>query len=216
MASAAPSARTRIKRAPKRARYDRETVDAILDESLIGHVGFAPDGQPFVIPMLIARDGDQLYLHGSSASRLMKTLAEGIPACVSATLVDGLVLARSAFHHSVNYRSAVVLGRARGVDPPEERMKALELFTEKLVPGRWDEVRGPSRKELKATRVLVMDLDEATAKVRTGPPVDDEPDYELPVWAGVLPLATTVGAPVPDPQLRPGTEVPGHVTSWRP
>jgi uncharacterized protein len=212
---AAPSQRTRVRRVPARGSYDRETIDAILDEALISHVGFAHDGAPVVIPMLHARVGDRLYLHGSSASRLMRTLGGGVPVCVTATLVDGLVLARSAFHHSVNYRSVVVFGEATLVEPPEERLRALELFTERLVPDRWPEVRPPTRQELKGTRVLSLPLDEASAKIRTGPPVDDDEDYELPVWAGVLPLRTEVGEPQPDPRLEPGLEVPGHVARWR-
>jgi nitroimidazol reductase NimA-like FMN-containing flavoprotein (pyridoxamine 5'-phosphate oxidase superfamily) len=208
--------RTRVRRVPARGRYDRETIEAILDETLISHVGIAQDGEPVVIPMLHARVGDRLYLHGSSASRLMRTLAGGAPVCATATLIDGLVLARSAFHHSVNYRSVVVFGTARLVESPEERLEALERFTEKLVPGRWPAVRPPTRQELKGTKVLELPLDESSAKVRTGPPVDDEEDYELPVWAGVLPLRTVVGAPEPDPRLDPVIEPPSHVARWRP
>lgn len=215
MAQRAPTDRTRVRRVPARASYDRRTVDAILDETLVSHVGFVQDGEPVVIPTLHARDGDRLLLHGSSASRLLRTLGEDIPVCATATLVDGLVLARSAFHHSVNYRSVVVFGRARRVEPPAERLKALELFTEKLVPGRWPEVRAPNTKELKATRVLELPLDEASTKVRTGPPVDDEPDYALPVWAGVLPMSTAIEEPEPDPRLDPKTELPAHVAAWR-
>jgi nitroimidazol reductase NimA-like FMN-containing flavoprotein (pyridoxamine 5'-phosphate oxidase superfamily) len=200
---------------PARGAYDRDTVDAILDAALVSHVGFVHDGHPVVIPTLHARLGDLLYLHGSAASRMLRTLAGGAPVCVTATLVDGLVLARSAFHHSVNYRSAVVFGQARPTEP-EERPKALELFTEKLVPGRWGEVRPPSRQELKATHVLALPLDEASAKVRMGPPVDDEEDYELSVWAGVLPLRTVADAPQPDPRLKRTIELPDHVARWRP
>jgi uncharacterized protein len=207
--------RTRVRRVPARGRYDRETIHAILDETLISHVGFAPEGEPVVIPMLHARVGERLYLHGSSASRLMRALAAGAPVCVTATLVDGLVLARSAFHHSINYRSVVVFGTARLVEPEEERLEAIELFTEKLVPGRWPEVRPPTRQELKGTKVLSLPIDEASAKVRTGPPIDDDEDYDLPVWAGVLPMSTTVHAPEPDPRLDPRIEVPGHVARWR-
>jgi nitroimidazol reductase NimA-like FMN-containing flavoprotein (pyridoxamine 5'-phosphate oxidase superfamily) len=211
----APSTRTRVKRVPARGAYDRDTVNAILDETLVSHVGFVHDDHPIVIPTLHARLGDRLYLHGSAASRMLKTLEQGVSVCATATLVDGLVLARSAFHHSVNYRSAVVLGRAEPVAPEAERLEALELFTEKLVPGRWPEVRPPSLKELKATKVLVLPLDEASAKVRTGPPVDDEPDYELPTWAGVLPTPTVTAEPEPDPRLDPAIEVPAHVADWR-
>jgi nitroimidazol reductase NimA-like FMN-containing flavoprotein (pyridoxamine 5'-phosphate oxidase superfamily) len=211
----APSPRTRVRRVPARGHYERETIEAILDEALISHLGFVHDEQPVVIPMLHARIGDVLYLHGSSASRLMRTLGGGAPVCATTTLVDGLVLARSAFHHSVNYRSVVVFGRARLVEPEEERLRALELLTDRLVPDRWPEVRPPTRQELKGTKVLALLLDEASAKVRTGPPVDDEEDYALPMWAGVLPMRTVVGEPEPDPRLEPGLEVPAHVARWR-
>jgi nitroimidazol reductase NimA-like FMN-containing flavoprotein (pyridoxamine 5'-phosphate oxidase superfamily) len=211
----ARSDRTRVRRVPARGVYEREAVERILDETLVSHVGFVCDGEPFVIPTLHARLGDRLYLHGSAASRLFRTLAEGVPVCATATLVDGLVLARSAFHHSVNYRSVVVFGRARPVEPERERLRALELFTEKLVPGRWPEVRPPTEQELKGTKVLSLPLDEASAKVRSGPPVDDEPDYSLPVWAGVLPMGTVVGEPQPDPRLASGIELPAHVARWR-
>ena len=212
---AAPSQRTRVRRVPARGSYERETIDAILDEALISHVGFVHDDQPVVIPMLHARIGDVLYLHGSSASRLMRTLGSGAPVCATTTLIDGLVLARSAFHHSMNYRSVVVFGQARLVEPEEERLQAIELFTGRLVPDRWPEVRPPTRQELKGTKVLSLPLDEASAKVRTGPPVDDEEDYALPTWAGVLPIRTVVGDPEPDPRLEPGLDVPDHVARWR-
>jgi uncharacterized protein len=212
----APSERTRVRRVPQRGAYERDTIHAILDEALICHVGFVHDGAPVVIPTLHARVGDRLYLHGSAASRMLRTLEQGVPVCVTATLVDGLVLARSAFHHSVNYRSVVVFGTARTVEPETERRKALELFTDKLVPGRWADVRPPSRQELKGTKVLQLPLDEASAKVRTGPPIDDDEDYDLPVWAGVLPLATQVAQPEPDPRLDPAMETPGYVAAWRP
>jgi uncharacterized protein len=212
----APSDRTRVRRVPQRGAYERETIDAILDETLISHVGFVHDGQPVVIPTLHARLGDRLYLHGSAASRMLRTLAKGVPICATATLVDGLVLARSAFHHSVNYRSVVVFGTATLMDPGEETVKVLELFTEKLVPGRWADVRPPTRQELKGTKVLSLPLDEASAKVRTGPPIDEDEDYDLPVWAGVLPLATEVAEPQPDPRLDPAIEMPGYVAAWRP
>jgi uncharacterized protein len=208
--------RTRVRRVPQRGVYDRGTVDGILDETLISHVGFVHAGAPVVIPTLHARLGDRLYLHGSAASRMLRTLERGVPVCVTATLVDGLVLARSAFHHSVNYRSAVVFGRAELVQPEQERLRALELFTEKLVPGRWPEVRPPTRQELKGTKVLSLPLDEASAKVRTGAPIDDDEDYDLPVWAGVLPLRTVVEPPQPDPRLDPAIETPAHVADWRP
>jgi nitroimidazol reductase NimA-like FMN-containing flavoprotein (pyridoxamine 5'-phosphate oxidase superfamily) len=205
-----------VRRAPSRADYHRATIDAILDEALIAHLGFAVDGQPYVIPTLHARVGDTVYLHGSSASRMIRTLGAGAPACLTVTLIDGIVLARSAFHHSMNYRSVVVLGEARLVTDPGETLAALEAFTDGIVPGRWDEVRGPNRKELKGTRVLAMTLDEASAKVRSGPPVDDDEDYELDVWAGVIPMALTAGAPIGDPRLDPGTEPTDTVHRWDP
>jgi uncharacterized protein len=211
----APTDRTRVRRVPARGEYERETIDAILDEALISHVGFVHDGEPVVIPTLHARLGHRLLLHGSAASRMLGTLEGGVPVCVTATLVDGLVLARSAFHHSVNYRSVVVFGEARAVEPESERLRALELFTEKLVPGRWADVRPPTRQELKGTKVLSVPLDEASAKVRTGPPVDDEEDYGLPVWAGVLPLSRAVASPQPDPRLDPAIETPGYLAGWR-
>lgn len=194
----APTDRSRVRRAPKRADYDRATIDAILDEALIAHLGFVADGQPYVIPTLHARVGDEVLIHGSAASRMVTLLGTGVPACLTVTLIDGLVLARSAFHHSMNYRSVVVLGHARFVEGPDERERALEAFTEKLLPGRWDEVRPPTRQELKGTRVLALPIDEASAKVRTGPPVDDPTDLTRDVWAGVIPLSLTHGEPIPD------------------
>jgi nitroimidazol reductase NimA-like FMN-containing flavoprotein (pyridoxamine 5'-phosphate oxidase superfamily) len=210
----AASERTRVRRTPARADYDRATIDAILDEALVAHLGFAVDGQPYVIPTLHARIGDEVYIHGSAASRMTTMLGAGIPACLTVTLVDGLVLARSAFHHSMNYRSAVVLGHARYVEGAGERAAALAAFTERLVPGRWAEVRPPTRQELKGTRVLAMSLDEASAKVRAGAPVDDEDDYALDVWAGVVPLRVVAGEPEPDPRLRAGIAPSAAVTEW--
>jgi nitroimidazol reductase NimA-like FMN-containing flavoprotein (pyridoxamine 5'-phosphate oxidase superfamily) len=191
---------------PARADYDRETIDAILDEALVAHVGFAGEGQPYVIPTLHARVGDRVYFHGSSASRTVRTLAAGARVCMTVTLLDGLVLARSAVHHSVNYRSVVVLGQATPIEAPSERMAAIEAFTERLIPGRWGEVRPPTTKELKAIQVFALPLDEASAKVRRGPPLDDEEDYRLDVWAGVIPLETLAGAPAPDSRL--AAEIP--------
>jgi uncharacterized protein len=208
--------RTRVRRAPARGVYEREQIDAILDEGLVAHLGFVDDDQPFVIPTLYARVGDILYVHGSSASRAIRRLTDGIPACLTVTLLDGVVLARSVFHHSMNYRSVVVLGTCRPVEGPQEREAALVAFTERMVPGRWDVVRPPSAKELKATRVLSMDLQECSAKARTGPPVDDEADYALPVWAGEIPLQTVAGPLVADPRLTPGIEPTDELTEWSP
>jgi uncharacterized protein len=209
-----PSERARVHRAPARADYDRATIDAILDEALVAHLGFTVDGQPYVIPTLHARIGDEVYVHGSSASRMVRTLAAGFPACLTVTLLDGLVLARSAFNHSMNYRSVVVLGEARMVEGSDERAAALEAFTERLIPGRWDECRPPSRQELKGTRVLALSLDEASAKLRDGDPIDDAEDYDSDHWAGVVPLRLTHGAPEPDALLRDGIAVPPSVTAW--
>ncbi len=196
--------------------YEREAIEAILDEALIAHVGFVDEGQPYVIPTLHARVGDTLYFHGSAAGRAIRTLGAGAPACLTVTLIDGLVLARSVFHHSVNYRSVFVLGAARPVGEPSERLVALRAFTERLIPGRWAEVRPPNPKELKATHVLAMTLDETSAKIRTGPPADEEEDYALPAWAGVIPLRTTAAAPIPDPRLARGIAPSGAVDACTP
>ncbi len=212
----APSTRTRVKRVHERAAYDRETIDAILDAALVCHLGFVDNGHPFVIPTLHARIGDRLYVHGSAASRTLRALAGGIAACVTVTLLDGIVLARSVFEHSMNYRSVVVLGTATQVTELEEKHAALEAFTEKLLPGRFADARQPTRKELKATSVLALPLDEASAKVRTGGPDDgDTPDAELDVWAGHIPLAMRARAPVPSPDLREGIPVPGYARRFR-
>jgi len=204
----APSERTTVKRLPKRGQYDRETVAAILDEALACHVGFVVDGQPYVIPTIHGRKQDRLYLHGSAASRMLRSLAEGIPVCVTATLIDGLVMARSAFHHSMNYRSVVVLGRARLLEDPAEKNEALRVIVEHVNPGRWAKVRWPNEKELKATSVLSLSIAEASAKIRTGPPIDDEEDMSVPCWAGVLPLQLTTAKPVPDERCLPGFDAP--------
>ena len=187
-----------MRREPQRGRYDRETIDAILDEALVCHLGFVHDGHPHVIPTLFARIGDEVFVHGSAASRMLRTLAGGVDACLTVTLVDGLVLARSVFNHSVNYRSVVLYGQAHLISEPAEKEQALEAFTERMLPGRWADVRWPTRKELKATTVLKLPIDEGSAKVRTGPPIDDEEDYALDVWAGVVPLSLVRGEPVPD------------------
>src|SRR5579859_7638480 len=191
-----PTQRTKVRRLAKRAVYDKERVHQILDEGYLCHVGFVQDGQPFVIPTLYARSSETIFMHGSGASRMLKTLAEGVDVCLTVTLVDGFVLARSAFHHSMNYRSVVVLGKARLVTDSDEKRSAMHLFTNHIVPGRWEEVRQPTEQELKATSVLALPLDEVSAKVRTGPPIDDEEDYALPVWAGVVPVRTQVEQPV--------------------
>jgi nitroimidazol reductase NimA-like FMN-containing flavoprotein (pyridoxamine 5'-phosphate oxidase superfamily) len=209
------TAKTTLKRLPKRAEYDRAAVYKILDEGFVCHVGFVIEGQPFVIPTGYARSGDELYIHGAQASRMLRTLRAGVDVCVTVTLIDGLVLARSAFHHSINYRSVVVFGRAQVVDNATEKMEALRLFTEHIVPGRWAEVRWPNDSEMKATMVLRLPLVEASAKVRTGPPVDDEEDYELSVWAGVLPLKTQTEAPINDPRLPPDIEPSAVITNYR-
>jgi nitroimidazol reductase NimA-like FMN-containing flavoprotein (pyridoxamine 5'-phosphate oxidase superfamily) len=199
---------------PDRGRYERHDVDAILDEAFICHLGFVVDEQPYVIPTIQARDGDIVYVHGSPASRMLRTLKDGVDVCLTVTLVDGLVLARSAFHHSVNYRSVVVLGRATVVTEREPKLRALRTITDHVLAGRWDDVRPINDKELIGTTVLQLPLREASAKVRTGPPIDDDDDYALPIWAGVVPLRLVPGAPVPDPRLEPGLEPPPSVTSF--
>lgn len=210
-----PSERATLKRLPQRGAYDRETLYRILDEGLICHIGFAVDGQPCVIPTLYVRLGDSLYVHGSPASRMLRALACGGSVCVAVTLVDGLVLARSAFHHSMNYRSVVLYGTAAVVEDPAWKAEILRGLSDHVIPGRWEEVRGPSEQELRKTLVLSIPIEEASAKVRSGPPLDDEEDYALPVWAGVLPLHLSVAAPVADPRLKPGTELPPHVRDYR-
>lgn len=214
MSQATPTVRTRVKRIPDRGKYDRETVFAILDEGFVCHVGFVVDGQPYVIPTLFARVGEQLYIHGSAASRMLRTLAGGVQMCVTVTLVDALVLARSAFHHSMNYRSVVVLGRATLIQEREEKLKALEAFTHHIVRGRWNDVRQPIESELKQTTVLSLPLEEVSAKVRSGGPKDEPEDYDLRVWAGLLPLPTVPGTPVPDPQLRFSLDPPPYLANY--
>jgi hypothetical protein len=203
-----PTERTRVRRRAERGAYDRETINRILDEGLVGHVGFIVAGQPYVLPLTYARHGEVLYLHGSAASRMLRTLAEGIPVCVTVTLLDGLVLARSARRHSMNYRSVVILGTATPVVDPREQLTALEAIVNHAVPGRWSEVRPPTERELKETAVLRIPITEASAKIRTGPPLDDEADLDRTCWAGVIPLRLDSHAPVPDPRLRPGIDPP--------
>lgn len=200
--------RTRLKRMPKRGVFDRDAIYRILDEGFFCHVAFVVDGQPFAIPTGYARVGDAVYLHGSAASRMLRSIGAGIPVCVTVTLVDGLVLARSAFHHSLNYRSVVMLGEARPVTDPAEKAKALKAFTNHVVPDRWDELRPVTAQELLGTSVLMLPIEEASAKVRTGPPIDDEEDLTWPVWAGVVPLALHTGQPIPDAHARPDLAPP--------
>ncbi len=209
-----PSQRTRVRRIPKRGAYDRATIDAILDEGLVCHVGFVVDGHPFVIPTLHARDGDRVLLHGSAASRMLRTLEGGVNACVTVTLPDQLVIARSAFHSSMNYRSVMILGKARLIEEPAAKMNALRALVEHLIPGRWDDCRQPNATEMKATWILEMPIDEASAKIRTGPPLDDEEDYQLDFWAGVLPFASGFGKPIQDPKLKRGVEAPSYVKRY--
>jgi nitroimidazol reductase NimA-like FMN-containing flavoprotein (pyridoxamine 5'-phosphate oxidase superfamily) len=208
------SKRTELRRIPDRGSHDRTTINQILDAGFLAHVAFCVDRQPFVIPTLYGRDGEGLYLHGSAASRMLRELETGIPACLTVTLVDGLVLARSAFDHSMNYRSIVAFGTARKVVDPEEKLKSLRVISEHLIAGRWAEVRGPSQRELQATTVLAFSIEEASAKVRSGPPLDDESDYGLPVWAGVLPLELKSRPPIPDDQLIAGITVPDYVRRY--
>ena len=207
--------RTNLKRLPKRGHFDRDTVYEILDEGFICHIGFVVDGQPFVIPTGYARVNDNLFIHGSQASRMLRTLANGVDACVTVTLVDGLVLARSAFHHSINYRSVVVFGRATLVEDREEKNSALFAFSEQVIKGRWEDVRVPNESELKQTTVLRMPLLEASAKVRTGPPIDDEEDYAMTTWAGVIPLRLVADPPIADPRLPAGIDVPPYATNYK-
>src|SRR6266581_6117054 len=207
--------RTTVKRLPGRGSYDHDVINQILDEGFICHIGFAVDGQPFVIPTGYARVGDRLLIHGSQASRLLRTLRKGINICLTVTLIDGLVLARSAFHHSMNYRSVVVLGQAAVVEDEVEKLEALRAFSEHVVRGRWNDVRQPNEQEMKATTVLSLPLVEVSAKVRSGPPLDDEVDYELPVWAGVIPLRLAADAPVSDPRLPVDIEPPQYAREYK-
>ncbi len=209
-----PTPRTRVRRLPKRGHYDRATIDAILDEGLVCHVGFVVDGQPFVIPTLHARDGDRVLIHGSAASRMLRTLSDGIRICLTVTLADQLVVARSVFHSSMNYRSVMLLGTARLIEEPDAKLAAMHALVEHLIPGRWDDSRRPNPKELKATWILEMPIDEASAKIRTGPPLDDDEDYELDFWAGVLPLGSGFGKPVADARLKRGIAVPDYLARY--
>ena len=214
-----PTARTRVVREADRAVYDRETVYRILDEGFLCHVGFVVDGQPFVIPTSYGRKDASLYIHGSAASRMLRQMQamqdkDGAPICITVTLLDGLVLARSVFNHSMNYRSVVVLGKATLVDDPEEKLAALRVLSEHILPGRWDDSRQPNERELKATSVLRVPIEEFSAKVRIGPPIDDTEDYSFPTWAGVVPLEMIADAPIDDARLLPGKEAPSYVSHY--
>jgi len=209
-----PTARTRVVREAERGVYDRETAYRILDEAFLCHVGFVVDGQPFVIPTSYGRRDANLYIHGSAASRMLRQLKEAIPVCITVTLLDGLVLARSVFNHSMNYRSVVVLGKATLVDDPKEKLEALRTLSEHIIPGRWDDARQPNERELKATSVLRVPIEEFSAKVRTGPPIDDAEDYSFPTWAGVLPLEMRTGSPIPDAKLEKSREAPNYVRNY--
>lgn len=209
-----PTARTRVVREPHRGVYDRATAYQILDEGFVCQIGFAVDGQPFVIPTGYGRAGDNLYVHGSVASRMLRNLSQGVPVCLTVTLLDGLVLARSIFNHSMNYRSVVVLGTAVAVTDPQEKIQALRAISEHFLPGRWLESRQPNEKELKATAVMRLPITEFSSKVREGPPIDDEEDYEFPTWAGVIPLQMVAGQPIPDQRLDPSRPVPEYAQQY--
>lgn len=208
MKPSGPSERIRVRRLPKRARYDWESVRAILDAAFLCHVGYVIDRQPFVTPTCYWRYDRQVLLHGSFASRMLETVGAGIDVCVTVSIVDGLVLARSGFHHSINYRAAMLFGRARALTEEAQKREAMEAFVERFYPGRWASLRPVTRKELKATTVLALDIDEASAKIRTGGPIDDADDYALPIWAGVIPIAPRRLAAIPDPRLLPGVAEP--------
>jgi nitroimidazol reductase NimA-like FMN-containing flavoprotein (pyridoxamine 5'-phosphate oxidase superfamily) len=207
--------RTRVVRESERGVYDRETVYRILDEGFLCHVGFAVDGQPFVIPTSYGRKDASLYIHGSAASRMLRQMKEAVPICVTVTLLDGLVLARSIFNHSMNYRSVVILGKATLVDEPTEKLEALRLLSEHIIPGRWADSRQPNERELKATSVLRLPIEEFSAKVRSGPAIDDEEDYSFPTWAGVVPLEVKVGEPIADARLSDEILTPQYVRAYR-
>ena len=209
-----PNERTRVVREPQRGVYDREAINKILDEAFVCHVGFTNDNQPYVIPTMFARVNDAIYFHGSAASRMLRGLSTGIPVCITVTLTDGLVLARSVFNHSMNYRSVVALGKAELVSKPEEKIAALRAFTDKILPGRWNDARQPNEKELKATSILRLPLTEVSAKIRTGPPEDDAEDYALRVWAGLVPLHLAPGAPIRDERCDPTIPIPAYAANY--
>jgi nitroimidazol reductase NimA-like FMN-containing flavoprotein (pyridoxamine 5'-phosphate oxidase superfamily) len=209
-----PTPRTRLVREAERGVYNREAAYRILDEGFLCHVGFVADGQPFVIPTSYGRKDDRLYIHGSAASRMLRQMKDGVPVCVTVTLLDGLVLARSIFNHSMNYRSVVILGKATPVDDAVEKVEALRLLSEHIIPGRWADARRPSERELKATLVMRVPIEEFSAKVRTGPPIDDEEDYSFPTWAGVVPLETVARPPINDPRLDPQYKAPPYAAHY--
>jgi uncharacterized protein len=215
MSKFTPTERTKVRRLPDRGKYDAESVYGILDEAFFCHVGFVVEGQPYVIPTGFARIDDTLYIHGSAASRMLRTLADGVQVCVTVTLIDGIVMARSGFHSSMNYRSVVILGRAMPVEARDEKLAALAAFSEQVMPGRWKDLRETTDAELKGTLVLSLPLKEVSAKVRSGPPKDDEADYALPLWAGVVPLKLAAGTPIDDPRLPKGIEPPGYARNYK-
>lgn len=215
MSVSSPSERARVKRLPKRARYDRDTIRAILDAGFICHVGYAIDGDPYVTPTAYWREGDHVYWHGSAASRMLRHLEGGAPCCLTVTHVDALVLARSGFHHSINYRSVMIFGRAHKVEGTEAKLARMEAFVERMFPGRWPTLRSPNAQEVKATTILGMAIDEASAKIRSGPPVDEEEDYALAVWAGIVPLTQAAGAPQDDGRLAQGAALPETLSDLR-
>ena len=210
-----PTKRSKLRRLPKRGSQERELIYSILDEGLVAHVGFMSNNQPFVIPMAYGRDGDRLYLHGSPVSRLLKTLEQGVDVCFTVTLLDALVVARSLFHHSMNYRSVVLFGKAKLVDHESAKMSALRAITDQMIPGRWSDARIPNAQELKGTTVLSLTIKEGSAKVRTGPPSDDAEDYQLPIWAGELPLKMTAGTPIADPKLAQAIAIPENLINYQ-
>ena len=210
-----PTERTRVVREPHRGAYDRETIYKILDEGFVCHVGFSVDAQPYVIPTMFARVGDAIYFHGSAASRTLRGVSAGIPVCITVTLIDGLVLARSIFNHSMNYRSVVALGKATVVDDPAEKLQALRAFSEKILKGRWNDARQPNEQELKATSILRLPLEEVSAKIRSGPVEDDVPDRELPIWAGIIPMQLVAGAPIRDEKCDPAIPLPAYAAHYQ-
>jgi uncharacterized protein len=207
--------RSKIRSRPRLGSHDRQIINQILDESLVVHVGFIVDNQPFVIPMGYGRDGDRLYIHGSTASRMLKSLEQGVEMCVSATLLDGIVIARSLFHHEMNYRSVVLFGRATLVEGEDEKMHALKVLSEQIIPGRWEQARTPTPQEVKGTTVLAFPIEEGSAKIRSGEPHDNAEDYALPIWAGQLPLKLVAGVPLPDPKLSPEISAPENLTNYQ-